>query len=415
MVRRAGRAGRGPCAPRGDRRGNRRARRTAHDLRSGGNRAGWRVRLDRRRWLAPAGARYVRREDEPVARPDGDSAEGDGTDTVHAPASGQDGEDDRGAPVSNVVPISAATDDDDDADDDIVKPLPDRLVADLTAWRTLALQDAFAQSPSTALRGGAARLRAQHLLYGEPRILPSGVAQRGVLRLGTGVAAGTAARPSRSPSVTRAGRSVSPGPENDLWEALLQLDGAEQAALYAHCASKAVNAQAEIVPKHDNGRISKHKRRAAPRTQPRPRARGRARYRRRGLEADGGGLFPQRHQAAHPRRCGRGQGAEVRRDDRPSEEGRHGARSRATPRRCRWLPEPMRTPELLDLLAADPAAGVEGGELPASSTMSRSRVWTATRLSLSPPSGPDGGAVSAVPPSPSIPFPVGVFRAGRFS
>jgi ParB family chromosome partitioning protein len=31
-----------------------------------------------------------------------------------------------------------------------LKPLSERLVSDLTAWRTLALQDAFAQSPDTA-------------------------------------------------------------------------------------------------------------------------------------------------------------------------------------------------------------------------------------------------------------------------
>src|SRR3546814_5198382 len=36
------------------------------------------------------------------------------------------------------------------------------------------------------------------------------------------------------------------------------LDGDEQARLFAHCASLCVNAQAEIVPKYDNGRISAH-------------------------------------------------------------------------------------------------------------------------------------------------------------
>src|SRR3546814_10503595 len=38
----------------------------------------------------------------------------------------------------------------DDDDEQIIKPLPDRLVSELTAHRTLALQDAFAASPSTA-------------------------------------------------------------------------------------------------------------------------------------------------------------------------------------------------------------------------------------------------------------------------
>src|SRR3546814_18816422 len=44
----------------------------------------------------------------------------------------------------------ATTDDTDDDDEQIIKPLPDRLVSELTAHRTLALQDAFAASPSPA-------------------------------------------------------------------------------------------------------------------------------------------------------------------------------------------------------------------------------------------------------------------------
>src|SRR3546814_8040355 len=37
-----------------------------------------------------------------------------------------------------------------DEEVETLRPLPDRLVSDLTAWRTLALQDAFAQDPATA-------------------------------------------------------------------------------------------------------------------------------------------------------------------------------------------------------------------------------------------------------------------------
>src|SRR3546814_7075154 len=49
-----------------------------------------------------------------------------------------------------VAPVGTASSDDDDADDEMVKPLPDKLVSELTVWRTMALQDAVAQSPSTA-------------------------------------------------------------------------------------------------------------------------------------------------------------------------------------------------------------------------------------------------------------------------
>lgn len=38
----------------------------------------------------------------------------------------------------------------DEDEEDIIKPLPERLVSELTAERTLALRDALAQSPDTA-------------------------------------------------------------------------------------------------------------------------------------------------------------------------------------------------------------------------------------------------------------------------
>lgn len=48
-----------------------------------------------------------------------------------------------------------------------------------------------------------------------------------------------------------------PKSDKDLW-ALVLLDGADQAALFAHCASFGVNAMWEAAPKYDNGRISAH-------------------------------------------------------------------------------------------------------------------------------------------------------------
>ena len=38
-----------------------------------------------------------------------------------------------------------------DSEDDTIKPLPDRLVTELTAYRTLALRDALASNPHVAL------------------------------------------------------------------------------------------------------------------------------------------------------------------------------------------------------------------------------------------------------------------------
>jgi ParB family chromosome partitioning protein len=48
--------------------------------------------------------------------------------------------------------------DDDDGDNvDIIKPLPERLVSELTAHRTLALRDAVANDPQVALTAAAAQ------------------------------------------------------------------------------------------------------------------------------------------------------------------------------------------------------------------------------------------------------------------
>jgi len=49
-----------------------------------------------------------------------------------------------------------------------------------------------------------------------------------------------------------------PKDEGDLWEALTAFDGKEQAALFAHCASSAVNALHEPANRYNEGRVSAH-------------------------------------------------------------------------------------------------------------------------------------------------------------
>lgn len=203
---------------------------------------------------------YVRPEDEPVIEIEG--AEDVGVDG-HAGHRAETGDDDAadedqaaGPGVSNVVPISAASGDEDDEDGEVVKPLPDRLVAELTAWRTLALQDAFAQSPSTAF---AAVLHAFVLdcFYSSTResCLQISLHEASFGFSTTGLRDSAPARSIAERHKRWADRL--PDSDKDLWEALLALDGNEQAALFAHCASRVLNAQQEVVPKYDNGRISK--------------------------------------------------------------------------------------------------------------------------------------------------------------
>jgi ParB family transcriptional regulator, chromosome partitioning protein len=49
-----------------------------------------------------------------------------------------------------------------------------------------------------------------------------------------------------------------PSSEKDLWDTLAALDGNAQAALFAHCASFAVNALYEPVNRYSTGRVSAH-------------------------------------------------------------------------------------------------------------------------------------------------------------
>jgi len=191
---------------------------------------------------------YVRPEDEPAADPVPDGTE-------HELVS-VDGDTGSARPVGTDGDGHARGEDDEEGDEGL-KPLPDRLVADLTAWRTLALQDALAQNPATAFaavlhalvlqtcyfasRESCLQLVAQDVSFANP---PSGLRD---------------SAPARSLAErARYWEERLPESDADLWEALLALNGDEQAALFAHCASRSVNAQCEIVPKYDNGRVSKH-------------------------------------------------------------------------------------------------------------------------------------------------------------
>lgn len=85
-----------------------------------------------------------------------ESAEGDApitpTPTLVGAEDKQDDARDTSTPTVHRTVISLGTDaQPEDSEDDTIKPLPDRLVTELTAHRTLALQDALASNPPVAL------------------------------------------------------------------------------------------------------------------------------------------------------------------------------------------------------------------------------------------------------------------------
>ncbi|MGR4890672.1 ParB/RepB/Spo0J family partition protein [Sphingopyxis sp. LARHCG72] len=190
---------------------------------------------------------FVRPEDEPVvdAVESGDGGEGDGMSA---------GETTGGAAADPGAAPDADTGAD-EPEEEGLKPLPERLVSDLTAWRTLALQNAFAQSPEAAF-GAVLHALVLSVFYrtSHETCLQLSVSPVYFTNEPDGL---RECAPARSIEARHeAWRDRLPKDDVDLWDALLALDAAEQASLFAHCASLGVNAQAEIVPKYGSGRVS---------------------------------------------------------------------------------------------------------------------------------------------------------------
>lgn len=278
---------------------------------------------------------YVRPEDEADA--ESDPAQGD-------PAAGSENAGESGAPGGASSPSPDA--EGDDADEEIVKPLPDRLVVELTAFRTLALQDACAQNPSIAFAAVLHAMVLSVFYYGASRESCLEVSLHNV----TFIQEPPGLRDSDSAKAIheRHKRWVErlPKSEADVWEALLVLDGAEQANLFAHCAAFAVNAQFEIVPKYDNGRISSH-------TVSRRLAHSHVLARAVGLDLVGAGWKPTVDnyfgRVTKPRILADVAEAKGSRFAEMIDHLKKGDMAREAERLLEdsgWLPEPLRTPEL---------------------------------------------------------------------
>ncbi len=191
---------------------------------------------------------WVKLEDEPVESEVAGSGEA---------AAAQEGEAEVGGVVADgVLPSSDGGESEEEAEE--LKPLSERIVSDLTAWRTLALQDAVARNPAVAF---AAVLHGFVLdcffRFSQDSCVQ--VATNRVLFSNEPAKLRDCAPAQAIEARASAWRERLPGAVEDVWDFLLGLDPADQSDLFAHCASVAVNAQAEIVPKYDNGRISKHK------------------------------------------------------------------------------------------------------------------------------------------------------------
>ena len=192
---------------------------------------------------------YVRPEDEVSHVPDSDADAGGETVDNREP----------GTIKRAVITVGgASTEPVDEDDDDAVKPLPDRLVTELTAHRTLALRDALANNPAVAFQA----VLHNFVLATFYRFASSS----GCLE----ISIRTPTFPAQAPGLKESASAVAidarhdgwkarlPKEEGDLWDVLAALDGTAQAALFAHCASSAVNALHEPANRYNEGRVSAH-------------------------------------------------------------------------------------------------------------------------------------------------------------
>src|SRR6202795_5210608 len=174
---------------------------------------------------------YVRPEDEAPAGVDPESeASGDG-ETGQGPKT-------NGLVQRGVITVGGAPAEPvDDEDDDTIKPLPDRLITELTAYRTLALRNALANDPAVAFQA----VLHNFVLATFYRFASSS----GCLE----IAIRTPAFPAQAPGLKESASAEAidirhdrwkarlPKDEGDLWDVLTAFDGKEQATLFAHCAS----------------------------------------------------------------------------------------------------------------------------------------------------------------------------------
>lgn len=149
------------------------------------------------------------------------------------------------------------TDPEDDEDDEAIKPLPERLVIELTAYRTLALRNAVAENPHVAMTALLHKLVSDTFMTR----MYTGAMEAGVKHIFFPAQDETlkdspSARAVQDRHAAWAGDI--PKDDNALWDWLAALDDASRMALLAHCVSYGVNALYERPNPHSAGGVSQH-------------------------------------------------------------------------------------------------------------------------------------------------------------
>ncbi|RTL61246.1 MAG: DNA-binding protein [Pseudonocardiaceae bacterium] len=192
---------------------------------------------------------FVRPEDVPQVRTDGENGSETDTESVDA---------DRPSVQRAVINIGGQpAESDDDDEDDRIRPLPERLVIELTAYRTLALRNAVAENPHIAMTALLHKLVSDNFMTR----MYTGAMEAGVKHIFFPVQDETLKdSPSARAVQERHDAWAADIPKNDdaLWDWLAGLDDASRMALLAHCVSYGINALYERPNPHSAGGVSQH-------------------------------------------------------------------------------------------------------------------------------------------------------------
>ncbi|MGN7709707.1 ParB/RepB/Spo0J family partition protein [Agrobacterium radiobacter] len=156
-----------------------------------------------------------------------------------------------------IITIGGQPTEPEEEEGDVIKPLPERLVSELTAYRTLALHDALANNPHVAMTALLHRLVTERYQYSAP----SGCLEVNV-RHHFFSAQGTDLKDSLSAKAIAARyedwKADLPTDDVALWDWIAALDDASRMALLAHCVAYGVNALYEKPNPFSGSGISQH-------------------------------------------------------------------------------------------------------------------------------------------------------------
>ncbi|BAV52686.1 ParB-like nuclease (plasmid) [Mesorhizobium loti] len=181
---------------------------------------------------------FVRPEDEPRVETNDDDEEGDGEDREASLSEIDSGN----GVVVNGRSVNGTSDGAEEPEDEGIKPLPDRLVFDLTAQKTLALRNALASDVDIAFVAVLHALVLQVFF----RFAKDSCLEISLTSNSFGQVQDLAETQWAKEIAERHEAWDRDMPDSDkLWDFLLGLDEASRKALFAHCASLSLNAVVE--------------------------------------------------------------------------------------------------------------------------------------------------------------------------